>query len=257
MLNRIYHLALSDIGGARFAILPGDPGRVEKIAMYLENPVKMAQNREFVTYSGSLLGSPVLVTSTGIGGPSAAIAMEELAALGVDTFIRVGTCGGMQREVLGGNIVIPTGAIRMEGTSQEYLPVEFPAVPDFAVLSALVGAAALVGATDGGKLSFHTGVVQSKDSFYGQHEPQRMPVALELEYKWQAYIKGGALASEMECASLFCVAACLKVRVGAVLACVWNQERARDGLANPDCPETDDVIKVAIKAIESLISQKI
>jgi uridine phosphorylase len=142
MRERIYHLAMTDIGGARFAILPGDPGRVEKIARYLDSPVKVAENREFVTWSGSLLGEPVLVTSTGIGGPSAAIAMEELSALGVDTFIRVGTCGGMQRDVMGGELIIPTGAIRMEGTSKEYLPAEFPAVPDFTVLSALAGGAA-------------------------------------------------------------------------------------------------------------------
>jgi uridine phosphorylase len=250
MRERIYHLELTETGGARFAILPGDPGRVEKIARYLDRPEKKAQNREFVTYSGSLHGVPVLVTSTGIGGPSAAIAMEELAALGVGTFIRVGTCGGMQLEVSGGDIVIPTGAIRMEGTSKEYLPAEFPAVPDFTVLSALAGAARENGCR------FHTGVIQSKDSFYGQHEPQRMPVGPELEYKWQAYLKGGALASEMECAALFCVAACLKVRAGAVLACVWNQERAKAGLSNPDIPDTETAIRVAVKAVGMLISQE-
>lgn len=249
MKERIYHLGLSESAFARYAILPGDPGRVEKIAEYLKNPRKIAQNREFVTFSGELEGEPVFVTSTGIGGPSAAIAMEELAALGVENFIRVGTCGGMQKEIKGGNIIIPTGAIRMEGTSKEYLPIEFPAVPDFSLLSALTEAAE----NSGHKT--YTGVVQSKDSFYGQHEPGRMPVGYELNNKWNAWIKGGALASEMECAALFTVAACLGVKAGAVLLCVWNQERANAGLDNPECFETDAAIKIAIEAIKIKISK--
>ncbi|MDR3644727.1 MAG: uridine phosphorylase [Clostridia bacterium] len=249
MKERIYHLALEQ-PQSEYAILPGDPGRVEKIARFLKDPVKLAQNREFVTWAGELSGRRVLVTSTGIGGPSAAIAMEELAQLGVKTFIRVGTCGGMQTQVLGGDLILPTGAVRMEGTSKEYLPVEFPAVPDFAVLSALAGAARQSGAR------FHTGVVQSKDSFYGQHEPKRMPVGPELEFKWEAFIRGGALASEMECAALFTVAACLQVRAGAVLLCVWNQERARAGLDNPEVMETDGAIMTALDAVRLLMAQE-
>lgn len=248
MKERLYHLKIDGNRDTRYAILPGDPGRVENIAAFLENPQKVAANREFVTYSGLLCGQPVFVTSTGIGGPSAAIAMEELAALGVDTFIRVGTCGGMQMHVLAGDLIIPTGAIRMEGTSKEYLPVEFPAVSDFSVTSALVSAAAQKGRR------FHTGVVQSKDSFYGQHEPSRMPVGAELEYKWRAWISGGALASEMECAALFCVAACLKVRAGAVLACVWNQERAQAGLENVESLDTTCAISTAVEALKSIIA---
>lgn len=246
MKERIYHLGLK-AQDANYAILPGDPGRVEKIAQYLENPVKAAQNREFTSYAGLLEGRRVLVTSTGIGGPSAAIAMEELAALGVRTFIRVGTCGGMQKEVLGGDLIIPTGAVRMEGTSREYLPVEYPAVPCFDVLSALDGAAGKLG------LRHHEGVVQSKDSFYGQHEPERMPAAAELLYKWNAWVKAGVLASEMECAALFSVAACLRVRAGAVLLCVWNQERAKAGLQNPETMETAGAISVAVEALRQLI----
>jgi uridine phosphorylase len=248
MKERIYHLELEKSRAARYAILPGDPGRVEHIAALLESPQKEAQNREFVTCSGTLCGQRVLVTSTGIGGPSASIAMEELAVLGADTFIRVGTCGGMQTKVLGGDLIIPTGAIRMEGTSKEYLPIEFPAVPDHAVTCALVAAAEHLGRR------FHTGVVQSKDSFYGQHEPSRMPVGPELEYKWQAWKRAGALASEMECAALFCVAACLGVRAGAVLSCVWNQERAAAGLDNPDAPDTSFAIKTAIEALKAIIT---
>jgi uridine phosphorylase len=245
--ERIYHLGIDESCAAKYAILPGDPGRVEKIASYLDNPRKVAQNREFTTFAGELCGQNVLVTSTGIGGPSASIAMEELVALGTDTFIRVGTCGGMQKKVLGGDLIIPTGAIRMEGTSKEYIPIEFPAVPSFDVTSALVSAAKRL------NLSFHTGVVQSKDSFYGQHEPSRMPVGPELEYKWRAWIKAGCLASEMECAALFTVAACLGVRAGAVLSCIWNQERAAAGLDNPNVLDTSSAIKTAVEAMKAII----
>lgn len=249
MKERIYHLGLSESDGAAYAILPGDPGRVEKIARCLGNPRPVGHNREFVTWAGTLEGERVLVTSTGIGGPSAAIAMEELAVLGVRHFLRVGTCGGMQMDVCGGDIIIPTGAIRMEGTSREYLPVEFPAVADFPLVRALVDAAAQL------SLRAHTGVVQSKDSFYGQHEPERMPVGPELLYRWQAWEKAGALASEMECAALFTVAASLHVHAAAVLMCVWNQERAKAGLPNPDHLETDDAVRAAVEAFRLVIRQ--
>ena len=116
--------------------MPGDPGRCALIAQYFDQAEKVAQNREFVTYTGTLCGEKVSVTSTGIGGPSAAIAMEELAELGVDTFIRIGTCGGINQKVKSGDCVIATGAVRMEGTSREYAPIEYPACADFEVLTA-------------------------------------------------------------------------------------------------------------------------
>lgn len=250
MKERIYHLGLQPQDGAEYAILPGDPGRVEKIARCLDNPQPVGHNREFVTWAGLLEGQRVLVTSTGIGGPSAAIAMEELTVLGVKQFIRVGTCGGMQLDVQGGDLIVPTGAIRMEGTSREYLPLEFPAVADFPLVRELADAAARLG------LRAHTGVVQSKDSFYGQHEPARMPVGPDLMYRWQAWEKGGALASEMECAALFTVAASLHVHAAAVLACVWNQERAKAGLSNPDCLETDDAVHTAVEALRQLVRRQ-
>ena len=175
--------APGDVG--RYCILPGDPGRCEKIAKWFDNPVHVMTNREYVTYTGTLLGEKVSVVSTGIGGPSAAIAMEELAAIGADTFIRIGTCGGIQLDVQSGDIVVATGAVRMEGTSREYAPIEFPAVSDFRVLQALTQAAQELGQC------WHAGVVQCKDSFYGQHSPGRMPVSYELEQKWQAWKRLG------------------------------------------------------------------
>lgn len=161
-----------DVG--RYVILPGDPKRCEKIAKHFEDAKLVADNREFVTYTGYLEGEKVSVTSTGIGGPSASIAMEELVQCGADTFVRVGTCGGIDLDVKGGDIVIATGAVRMEGTSREYAPIEYPAVADLEVANALVAAAKELGFT------YHTGVVQCKDAFYGQHEPERMPVSYEL-----------------------------------------------------------------------------
>ena len=128
--ERQLHIDLvpGDVG--KYVLLPGDPGRCEKIAKYFDNPVHVRTNREYVTYTGTLLGEKVSVCSTGIGGASASIAMEELANVGADTFLRVGTCGGIDLDVKSGDVVIATGAIRMEGTSREYAPIEFPAVAD-------------------------------------------------------------------------------------------------------------------------------
>ena len=232
-------------------ILPGDPKRCEKIAQYFDNPVLVADNREYVTYTGTLDGVKVSVTSTGIGGPSAAIAMEELCRCGADTFIRIGTCGGMQPEVKSGDVVIATGAIRMEGTSREYAPIEFPAVPDLAVTNALAAAAGTKG------FPFHTGVVQSKDSFYGQHEPETKPVSYELVNKWEAWKRLGCLASEMESAALFVVAGYLHVRAGACYLVVANQEREKLGLENPVAHNTDMAVQVAVEAVRRLIQERI
>ena len=179
--ERQFHINCKAGEVGRYCLLPGDPGRCEKIARYFDDPVHVTTNREYVTYTGTLLGEKVSVTSTGIGGPSASIAMEELANLGADTFIRVGTCGGIKLEVTSGDIVVATGAVRMEGASREYAPIEFPAVADYEVLTALVDAARASGRR------FHTGVVQCKDSFYGQHAPQVMPVSYELQSKWEAW----------------------------------------------------------------------
>ena len=237
--------AKGDVG--RYCILPGDPGRSEKIAQYFDGPVHVMTNREYNTWTGTLLGEKVTVTSTGIGGPSASIAMEELAAIGADTFVRVGTCGGIRLDVKSGDLVIATGAIRMEGTSREYAPIEFPAVPDYQVLTALVDAAKVQGKR------WHAGVVECKDSFYGQHEPEVKPVSYELLNKWEAWKRLGCLASEMESAALFVVASALKVRCGSCFLVVANQERERLGMENPVVHDTDRAIQVAVEAIRNMI----
>ena len=242
-----YHIELDESQSAKYCILPGDPKRCEKIARHFDNPEFVADNREFMTWAGTLRGERVLTTSTGIGGPSAAIAMEELTAIGVKTFIRVGTCGGINMKVRSSDIVIATGAIRSDGTGREYAPIEFPAVADFGVTAALVDAAKSLGER------WHTGVVQSKDSFYGQHSPKRMPVSYELLSKWEAWKRLGVLASEMESSTLFVVASALGVKCGSVLNVIWNQERESAGLIDPDNFDTERGIRVAVKAIESLI----
>lgn len=247
--DRQYHIQTAKGEVGRYVILPGDPKRCEKIAGYFENPVFVADNREYITYTGTLDGVRVSVTSTGIGGPSAAIAMEELWRCGADTFVRIGTCGGMQTEVKSGDLVIATGAIRMEGTSKEYAPVEFPAVADLDVTNALVSAAKEKG------YPFHTGVVQCKDAFYGQHEPETKPVSYELMNKWEAWKRLGCLASEMESAALFTVASYLGVRAGSCFLVMANQEREKAGLDNPVVHDTDTAIQAAVEAIRRLIHE--
>ncbi len=248
--NKEYHIALKKGDVGKYVILPGDPGRCEKIASYFDSPVLVGQNREYTTYTGFLLGEKVSVCSTGIGGPSAAIALEELVHIGADTFIRVGTSGGMAENVLAGEAVIATGAIRQEGTAREYAPIEYPAVSDFSVTCALKEAAEKL------NIPHHIGVVQCKDSFYGQHDPGIMPVSYKLKNEWDAWIKCGALASEMESATLFIVGGVRKVRVGSVLAVVGNQTRRERNLPDEIIHDTDYAIKIAVEALKILINPR-
>ena len=239
------HCAPGDVG--RYCILPGDPGRVPAIASLFDDAHAVASNREFVTYTGTLLGEKVSVCSTGIGGPSAAIALEELVKCGADTFLRTGTCGGIELSVQSGDIVVATGAIRYEHTSLEYAPIEFPAVPDFALTGYLTQAAKALG------YPLHTGVVQCKDSFYGQHSPEKSPVSYELLAKWESWKRLGVKASEMESAALFVAAAALGVRCASCFHVVWNQEREKAGLDQSMSEDTSAAVKVAVEALKLAI----
>jgi len=245
-----YHIdcKIGDIG--KFVLLTGDPKRCVDIAKYLDNAKLIADNREFTTYTGSLLGEKVSVMSTGIGGPSAAICLEEAVNLGADTFIRIGTCGGIDIDVNVGDLVIAKATVRQEGTSVQYAPIEFPAVADLDIVMALKNSAKEL------KYKYNLGIIQSKDSFYGQHSPEDMPVSYELINKWTALKKLGVLASEMECAALFCVASYRKVRIGAVLLCVWNQERQKAGLDNKEVLDTKKAIETAVLALKELINKE-
>lgn len=247
--NRQYHIQVAPGEVGKYVILPGDPKRCKKIAEHLDDAKLVADSREVVTYTGTLNGVKVSVTSTGIGGPSAAIALEELVKAGADTFIRVGTSGGIDLSVKSGDLVIATGAVRMEGTSKEYAPIEYPAVADIEVVNALIGAAKEM------RVPYHAGVVESKDSFYGQHTPESKPVSYELLNKWEAWKRMGCLASEMESAALYIVGSYLRVRIGTVLLVMANQERAKEGLDNPVVHDTELPIKTAVEAIRSLIRE--
>ena len=240
------HCTEGDVG--RYVILPGDPGRCEAIAKHFDNPVHIGMNREYNIWTGYLLGEKVSVCSTGIGGPSASIAMEELHNIGADTFIRVGTCGGIALDIIPDDVVVANGAIRFEHTSMEYAPIEFPAVPDFDVTAALKAAGEELG------YNIHVGVVQCKDSFYGQHSPEKSPVYYELLNKWESWKRLGVKASEMESAALFVVAAALGVRCGSCFHVVWNQEREKAGLFMPMSEDTSAAIKVGIEALKKVIA---
>ena len=224
-----FHIKCREGDVGRYVLLPGDPGRCEFIASFFDNPVKVQSNREYTTYTGTLLGEKVSVCSTGIGGPSAVIAMEELTKIGADTFVRVGTCGGIKLDVKSGDVVIATGAIRMEGASREYAPIEFPAVADYEVLTALV---------EGAKALGHTA---------------RMPVSYELQNKWEAWKRLGTLSSEMESAALFTCAAALGVRCGSAFHVIWNQERDAAGLPQDESHDVSSAVRVGIEAVKRLI----
>lgn len=246
-MEKQYHIACAPGDVGRYCILPGDPGRVPAIAALFDDAKQVAYNREFNVWTGMLLGEKVTACSTGIGGPSAAIAMEELHKCGADTFIRTGTCGGIDLDVQSGDIVVATGAIRFEHTSLEYAPIEFPAVADFGITGCLVQAAKNLG------YPLHTGVVQCKDSFYGQHSPEASPVSYELKAKWESWKRLGVKASEMESAALFVVAAALGCRCGSCFHVVWNQEREAAGLDQKMSEDTTASVKVAVEALKLLI----
>ena len=248
-----FHIKTSDGDVGKYVILTGDPGRVSDIAEYLDNAEHISTNREYVIYTGTLNGEKVSVVSTGIGGPSAAIAVEELIKCGSNTFIRVGTSGGIELEVRGGDLVISTAAVRDEGTSFEYIPASYPAVANFEVVSALKSSAMKI--LEGQDKNYHIGVIQSKDSFYGETNPETMPISEKLIDRWESHIRCGCLASEMECAAIFSVAITRKVRAGAVITAIWNVERHKAGLDDKTDLDSTNAIKCAVEAIRILIEK--
>lgn len=244
-----FHIHVRPDRVGKYVILTGDPGRCSSIAKYLSDAEFVASNREFTTYTGRLDGVSVSVCSTGIGGPSAAIALEELINCGADTFIRVGTAGGMREDIMGDDLCIASASIRMEGTSREYAPIEWPAAADFDIVLALKNAAEQLG------YRHAVGVVQSKDSFYGQHDPSSMAAVPPLSDKWDAWMRLGALCSEMETAALFTAAALRGVRCGAVLHVIANQTRRDKGLDDPKVYDTDKAVRTAVEAVRLLIGR--
>lgn len=230
-----YHIACKRGDVGRYVLLPGDPFRTDLIATYLEDAVLVANNREHKTWTGTLSGEKVSVTSTGMGGPSTAIALEELIHCGADTFIRIGTAGHVCDEswddALDGIIV--TGAVRDEGTTLHYLPIEYPAIADRHIVAALAEASKKNG------LYYREGIAQSKDSFYGQHDPGSMPVGARLKERWEAWRMGNVMCSEMETAALFIVSSVRSCRAGAVMS----------------FKDMKQTIRIACEALEILIRQ--
>lgn len=235
----------------QYVLLPGDPGRVPAVAEHLSDAREVAWFREFRTYTGHLDGTPVTVTSTGIGGPSAAIAIEELVQLGAHTFLRIGTCGAIQPDVHVGDLVVATAAVRDEGTTRQYAPLEYPAVSSPEVVAALRGAAA------DSRGTVHIGVVHTTDTYYGQHEAARMPVARELADRLTALRRLGVLCSEMETAAVLVVAGGVhKARAGSVLAVAGNrfigENLDRPGMTRRRDQAVTDAIVAAVGAIRTL-----
>jgi uridine phosphorylase len=248
-----FHLHIKEGDVGRYVLLPGDPGRCEKIAAFFDDPHFVAQNREYVTWTGTLLGEKVSVVSTGIGCPSAAIAVEELVDVGADTFIRVGSSGAMQADGRMGDVAIVTAAIRDEGTTAHYLPLEFPAVANIDVVLALREAAVKLG------LRHHVGISQSKDSFYGEVERTRMPLADHLEERWRAWVAGGAICSEMEASAIFVLASIYRKRAGGAMLIInasdlaeLSPEDEQKRMAEFD---SDRVIRVAVEGLKILIER--
>ncbi len=252
--ERQFHIKAKKGEVGRYVILPGDPGRVPKIAALLDNPVQIAQNREYNLYTGELDGVKVSVCSTGIGGPSAAIATEELIKCGADTLIRVGTSGGIKLDVIGGDLCIATAAIRAEGTSQEYLPDGYPAAADYEVTNALAEAAKPLCDGSFGN-NYHVGVVHSKDSFYGEVEPASSAVEGKLRAAYDGYLKCGCLTTEMECAGVFSVGLVRGARCGAVLTAIWNVVRSERGMPDNITDDSSRAIQCTIDAIRILIKR--
>ena len=245
--ERKYHVGLSKGEVGEYVLVPGDPGRTPMIAKYLDDAREVAFNREYRTFTGSLGGMPVSTISSGMGGPSVAIAIEELSELGVHTFLRVGTCGAAQPEIKMGDLVIALASVRTEGTPTGYVPLEYPAVASLDVVNALVEAAKAAGAPH------HLGVIRSVDALYSDLVPDSMPRAKQLNEELEMWSRAGVLCNEMESSTLFVVARIRRVRAGTINLCV--DELGAGEIHHVDPMFMDRMLKVAVDAIRRLIKQ--
>ncbi|MBD2821033.1 uridine phosphorylase [Xenorhabdus sp. 42] len=221
-MSDVFHLGItkSDLQGATLAIVPGDPNRVAKIARLMDNPVHLASYREFTTWRAEIDGKPVVVCSTGIGGPSTSIAVEELAQLGVRTFLRIGTTGAIQPHINVGDILVTTAAVRLDGASLHFAPMEFPAVADFACTNALYEAAKLSGSKT------HVGITASSDTFYpGQerYDTYSGRVVRRFQGSMKEWQEMGVMNFEMESATLLTMCASQGLRAGMVAGVIVNR----------------------------------
>ncbi len=246
MSEKQYHIQLGKGDVGRYVLLPGDPGRVGVIAKYLDKAEKVAQNREYTTYTGEVDGIKVSVTSTGIGCPSAAIAVEELARIGADTFIRVGTAGGLQANVGVGDLVISTATVREDGTSLQYVPLSYPAVADFQLTMALWEAAQKLG------YRTHLGISQTKDAFYTEEDDPRLPRYDEIRARWKTWEKARVLASSMESSAIFVVSSFRGLRAAEILAVIGSTITGEMIIKKVGIEE---MIKTAVEAIRIIAAK--
>jgi uridine phosphorylase len=242
-----YHVGLGPGDVGNYVLVPGDPGRTPMIARYLDNAREVAFSREYRTFTGSIEGVPVSAMSTGMGGPSVAIAIEELGELGVHTFLRVGTCGAAQPEVKMGDLVIATGSVRSEGTPNGYVPVEYPAIASLDVVNALVEAATAEGARH------HVGIIRSVDALYSDLVPDRMPRPSHIREELELWSRAGVLSNDMESSTLFVVSRLRRLRAGTINLCV--DELGAGEIHHLDPSYMDRMLKVAVDALRRLIKK--
>ena len=251
-MSDVFHLGLTknDLQGATLAIVPGDPKRVEKIAKLMDNPVHLASLREYTSWRGEIDGKAVIVCSTGIGGPSTSIAVEELAQLGIRTFLRIGTTGAIQEHINVGDILVTTAAVRLDGASLHFAPMEFPAVSDFECMNALYKAAKDNGST------VHVGVTASSDTFYpGQERYDTYTGRVVRRFKgsmkeWQEM---GVMNYEMESATLLTMCASQGLRAGMVAGVIVNRTQQEIPDAELLKKTENNALGIAIEAARILM----
>ena len=246
MTEKKYHVGLGPGDVGEYVLVPGDPGRTPMIAGHLEDAREVAFSREYRTFTGKLGGVPVSTMSTGMGGPSVAIAIEELRELGVHTFLRVGTCGAAQPEIKMGDLVIAHGAVRSEGTPNGYVPLEYPAIASLDVVEALIEAARASGAR------YHVGVIRSVDALYSDLLPDKMPRP-HLRDELEMWSRAGILSNDMESSTLFIVARLRKLRAGTINLCV--DELGAGEIHHLDPSYMDRMLAVAVDAFRRLIGR--
>lgn len=195
------HIRLSADLNVKYAIMPGDPARLDRISPFLENVRELEFNREYRSLIGTYKGVNILAISTGIGGASTAIAVEELKNIGVEAMIRIGSCGTVQPEIKVGDIIIVSGAVRDDGASQTYVNLKYPAVPDTFLLNCCIETAVL------NKYPYHIGICRSHDSFYIDNED-------EINKFWA---KCGVLGSDMETAALLTIGRLRGIKTASIL----------------------------------------
>ena len=241
-----YHVGLGPGDVGEYVLVPGDPFRTPLIAKHLDDAKEVAFSREYRTFTGKVDGTFVSAMSTGMGGPSVAIGLEELHELGVHTVLRVGTCGALQPGIKMGDLVIGLASVRSEGTPDGYVPKEYPAVASLHVVNALVEAAEAAG------VPYHVGVMRSVDALYSDLVPDQMPRP-DLRQELEMWTRSGVLANDMETSTLYVVGRLREMRAGTI--CLVVDEVGAGEIHHLDPSYMDRMLSVAVDAIRRLIKR--